>query len=114
MPPQIPKIFNDRGEHVQSRVGPHEEGTDLTLICVVVGGLPPPQIHWAAQGKQLPSVMLDYGFQSALNSKLLIKNLSRVHQHAVYTCHASNFPKTDVTSNVTIELYRKSQRLLIA
>lgn len=105
MPPQTPKILNDRGEQIQSRVGPHEEGTDLVLVCVVDGGSPPPQVAWSTQGKQLPGTMLDSSFQSALNNKLVIKNLSRIHQHAIYTCHASNFPKTDITTNVTIELY---------
>lgn len=38
MPPQPPKIFNDRGEHIQSRAGPYEEGGDLHLVCVVTGG----------------------------------------------------------------------------
>lgn len=38
VPPQAPKIFNDRGEHIQSRAGPYEEGGDLHLICVVMGG----------------------------------------------------------------------------
>lgn len=38
VPPQPPKIFNDRGEHIQSRAGPYEEGGDLHLICVVMGG----------------------------------------------------------------------------
>ena len=39
VPPQPPKIFNERKEHIQSRAGPYEEGSDLQLHCVVVGGL---------------------------------------------------------------------------
>lgn len=39
VPPQPPKIFNDRGEHIESRAGPFEEGGDLHLICVVMGGM---------------------------------------------------------------------------
>lgn len=115
VPPQTPKILNERGEQIQSRVGPLEEGNDLILVCVVMGGIPPPQVTWSTQGKQLAGTMLDFSFVSALNNKLVIKNLSRIHQHAVYTCHASNFPKTDVTANVTIEMYCKcdlNRRLL--
>lgn len=108
VPPQTPKILNERGEQIQSRVGPLEEGNDLVLVCVVMGGIPSPQVTWSTQGKSLMGTMLDFSFVSALNNKLVIKNLSRVHQHAVYTCHASNFPKTDVTANVTIEMYCKS------
>lgn len=51
--------------------------------------------------------MLDFSFPSALNSRLLIRNLTRAHQHAVYTCQASNFHKRGVSTNITIELYRK-------
>lgn len=60
-----------------------------------------------SQGVVLPSTMEDFSFQSSLNNKLIVKNLSRVHQHAVYTCHASNFHKRGVSTNVTVELYRK-------
>lgn len=38
MPPQPPKIFNERGENIENRAGPYEEGVDLQLICVVMGG----------------------------------------------------------------------------
>lgn len=38
VPPEKPKIFNERGEHIESRAGPYEEGADLQLICVVMGG----------------------------------------------------------------------------
>lgn len=92
---------------LQDRVGPLVEGTDLTLICLVRGGTPPPQITWMSRGRQLPGIMVDLNFQSTLNSKLVIKNLSRIHQLSVYTCHASNFPRTSVSANVTIELTRK-------
>lgn len=51
--------------------------------------------------------MLDFAFPTTLNSKLVVKNLSRIHQHAVYTCQASNFYRKSVGTNVTIELYCK-------
>jgi len=37
----------------------------------------------------------------------VVRNLSRIHQHAVYTCQASNFHKKYVATNITIELYRE-------
>lgn len=107
MPPQTPKIINERGELVQSRIGPQEEGTDLILVCIVNGGSPSPNLTWSSGGRHLSGMMLD--FPSTTSNKLVIKNLSRIHQHAVYTCHASNFPRTDVTTNVTVELYCKYQ-----
>jgi hypothetical protein len=38
VPPEKPKIFNERGENVESRAGPYEEGGDLHLVCLVTGG----------------------------------------------------------------------------
>lgn len=107
MPPQKPKIYNDRGDLIQSRVGPFEEGYDLTLICVVDGGSPIPQVTWKSNGKVLTGTMVDFPFESTINNKLIIKNLSRNHQHAIYTCHASNYPRIDVSTNITVEMYRK-------
>lgn len=107
VPPQRPKIYNERGEPIQSRVGPFEEGSDLVLVCVVEGGSPMPQVIWKASGKLLTGTMVDFPYMSAINNKLVIKNLSRNHQHAIYTCHASNYPRIDVVTNVTIEMYRK-------
>lgn len=38
VPPQKPKIIDERGKEVQSRAGPYEEGGDMTLTCFVTGG----------------------------------------------------------------------------
>lgn len=51
--------------------------------------------------------MADYSPPSTLNSKLTVRNLSRIHQHALYTCQASNFHKKGVSTNITIELFCK-------
>lgn len=107
VPPQKPKIINERGEMVQTLAGPYDEGSDMILLCEVRGGSPPPKISWLLNGKQLDSTMMDFSFASTQTSKLVIKNLSRMHQHAMIVCRASNFPKTEQTTNVTIDLLRK-------
>lgn len=113
VPPQKPKILNERGEIIQSLAGPYDEGSDLVLLCEVRGGTPAPRVTWSWKGKPLDSTMLDFSFPSSQTSKLVIKNLSRAHQHAILTCHASNFPKTEVVSNVTIDLLCKYTRFLM-
>lgn len=105
--PQKPKILNERGEVIQALAGPYDEGSDMVLLCEVRGGLPPPKIQWLWNGKMVDSTMLDFSFASTQTSKLVIKNLSRVHQHTIITCRASNFPKTETVSNVTIDLLCK-------
>lgn len=84
----------------------HNNCIECLYVYIYIGS-PPPTVTWMSKGQVLTSSMLDYSFQSALNNKLVVHNLSRVHQHAVYTCHASNFHKKSVSTNVTVELYRK-------
>lgn len=107
MPPQKPKILNERGEMIQALAGPYDEGSDMVLLCEVRGGSPPPKIQWLWNGKQVDSTMLDFSFASTQTSKLVIKNVSRMHQHSIITCRASNFPKTETTANITIDLLCK-------
>lgn len=79
----------------------------ITNIFSFISGSPAPTVTWSNNGQILSSQLLDFSFPSTLNSKLVVKNLSRIHQHAVYTCQASNFHKKSVTANVTIELLSK-------
>lgn len=107
VPPQKPKILNERGEMIQALAGPYDEGSDMVLLCEVRGGSPIPKIQWLWNGKPIDSTLLDFSFVGSQTSKLVIKNLSRIHQHSAITCRASNFPKTETTANVTIDLLRK-------
>lgn len=70
-------------------------------------GDPTPTVTWISNGKILQSTLVDYNFPLTINSKLVVRNLSRVHQRAVFTCQASNFHKQSVVTNTTIELFRK-------
>lgn len=38
VPPQKPKIFDEKGKEVPSVAGPYEEGGDMRLTCFVTGG----------------------------------------------------------------------------
>lgn len=77
----------------------------LSLFLVTLGS-PPPTVTWLMNG-QLQNSVVDYTYDGTINSKLVVRNLSRIHQHAVYTCQASNFHKKYVATNITIELYRE-------
>ncbi|XP_017102214.2 protein turtle homolog B [Drosophila bipectinata] len=104
VPPMQPNIFNERRLRIDSRAGPYEEGGSLEVTCVVYGGSPPPTVTWLMNG-QLQNSVVDYTYDGTINSKLVVRNVSRIHQHAVYTCQASNFHKKYVSTNITIELY---------
>lgn len=75
-------------------------------LSLVTLGSPPPTVTWLMNG-QLQNSVVDYTYDGTINSKLVVRNLSRIHQHAVYTCQASNFHKKYVATNITIELYRE-------
>ena len=79
----------------------------IIIIFIFFLGKPTPTVTWLSNGQILSSTMLDFSFPAALNSKLVVRNLSRIHQHAVYTCQTSNFHKKAVSTNITIELYCK-------
>lgn len=38
VPPDKPFIIDDRGKEIQELAGPYEEGSEMTLKCVVTGG----------------------------------------------------------------------------
>lgn len=88
-----------RALRVISRI--HSKNTSAFLA-----GSPPPTVTWLLNGQPQKSIDLDQAFPQAVNSKLVVHNLTRAHQHQRYTCQASNFAKTSVTTNVTVELYR--------
>lgn len=77
------------------------------FFCLIQSGSPAPKVKWFENGRELPTEANDFSYPSRTTNKLIVKNLSRIHQHAVYTCQASNFPNKFVTKNITIELYRK-------
>lgn len=77
-------------------------------------GSPAPKVKWFENGKELPTEANDFSYPSRTTNKLVVKNLSRIHQHAVYTCQASNFPNKFVYKNITIELYCKYFMLCVA
>ncbi|XP_037942787.1 cell adhesion molecule 3-like [Teleopsis dalmanni] len=80
---------------------------DYAIICLFIrssDGSPKPTVTWLMNG-QIQNSVVDYTHVNSINSKLVVRNLSRIHQHAVYTCQASNFHKKYVSNNITIELY---------
>nr|XP_036233970.1 uncharacterized protein LOC106620041 [Bactrocera oleae] len=104
VPPQQPAIVSNSDGRSDTRAGPYEEGGQLDLTCVVYGGSPPPTVTWLWNG-HIQNSVVDFTADGTIKSRLLVKNLSRIHQHAVFTCQASNFHKKYVSTNITIELY---------
>lgn len=70
-------------------------------------GSPAPKVKWFENGRELPTEANDFSYPSRTTNKLVVKDLARTHQHALYTCQASNFPNKFVSKNITVELYCK-------
>ncbi|XP_065167952.1 nephrin isoform X2 [Atheta coriaria] len=106
VPPQKPKIFDEKGKEVETRAGPYEEGGDMKLSCIVTGGKPEPIIKWWRGEKLIESLETRSGFQNVRSNQLVVKGLQRSDQHAAFTCQASNNNISQpVSSTVTIEIH---------
>lgn len=77
------------------------------FFSLIFSGSPRPDVKWLnGNGKVIESKIQDT-YLPTLNSKLLVRNLSREHQHGVFTCQTSNYPRRMVSTNITIELHCK-------
>lgn len=83
----------------------YEQESDIEIFYLPLTGTPAPQVKWLENGRELQTEFNDFSYPSRASSKLVIKNLSRMHQHAIFTCQASNFPGKVVSANLTIELH---------
>ncbi|XP_049962106.1 synaptogenesis protein syg-2-like [Schistocerca serialis cubense] len=89
VPPQRPKIYDERGVEVGPVAGPYQEGGQARLTCVVYGGRPPPEIRWWRGERLLESRELPAG-PRIRERLLLLPRLSRADLHATLTCQAVN------------------------
>ncbi|XP_076366948.1 synaptogenesis protein syg-2-like isoform X4 [Tachypleus tridentatus] len=104
VPPRSLFITDERGEVVQSLIGPYNEGDSLLLTCEVEGGKPTPSVTWWRE-----SVLLDDTFDITVfgnvRNKLQIDQLRRHDLMATFLCQASNTNlSVPMTSTVTIDM----------
>ncbi|XP_044729168.1 nephrin-like [Chrysoperla carnea] len=108
VPPQKPTIFDDNGKEVPSIAGPYVEDGEMKLTCMVSGGRPEPSVRWWRNGTLIDSTDRTTSYKNVRTNELLVRNLQREDQHAVYTCQASNNNISQpVSASVTIEIYFK-------
>lgn len=44
--PSKPQILDDGGSILDLYAGPYQEGNEVHLSCIVIGGKPPPRVVW--------------------------------------------------------------------
>nr|XP_018907738.1 PREDICTED: nephrin [Bemisia tabaci]XP_018907739.1 PREDICTED: nephrin [Bemisia tabaci] len=107
VPPGKPKIY-EKGKELLSISGPHEEGSSLTLKCIVSGGKPKPSVIWWRGEAMVDSSDSETAYPDVKDNQLTISRLNRSDLGAVYTCQASNNNISQpLSASVSIEMHFK-------
>ncbi|KAG6449090.1 hypothetical protein O3G_MSEX005881 [Manduca sexta] len=90
--PSKPVIFDEYGKEISGVTGPYNEGGDFKLICSVTGGTPTPRLQWLQGDSVLTTLGAGDLQPSGLTRSLtlVIRNATRSHLAAMYTCTADN------------------------
>ena len=84
VPPEKPKVFDERGQEVRLKLGPYRIGDTVTLKCTAYGGTPQKKLNFSltrcvnlfsSQSNLIPifATALDFLNPLTLSSSLLIK-----------------------------------------
>eukprot|EP00095_Tigriopus_kingsejongensis_P001267 maker-scaffold149_size310270-snap-gene-0.11 protein:Tk01267 transcript:maker-scaffold149_size310270-snap-gene-0.11-mRNA-1 annotation:"PREDICTED: uncharacterized protein LOC663132" len=89
VPPEKPKIYDERSQEVRLKLGPYKVGDEVALKCISTGGNPSPKVSWWRDHALLDDVSEEVVKGKVVNSLRLIK-LARNDLHSILTCQASN------------------------
>ncbi|XP_037871099.1 hemicentin-1 isoform X1 [Bombyx mori] len=106
--PNKPVIFDEFGKEISGAAGPYNEGGDFKLICSVNGGTPTPRVQWLHGDTVLTTLGASDLQPSGMTRTLVlvVKNATRLHLSAVYTCTADNtLLSTPQKTSVRVDLY---------
>ncbi|XP_017879884.1 hemicentin-2-like [Ceratina calcarata] len=102
VPPNKPVIYTSDGRNLAKVSQPFNEGSELSLLCEVIGGSPPPKVTWHFEGEMLNDTYtytLEHGHITI--NRLDISNVTRNFLHAKLICQARN---THLLAPVTSEI----------
>ncbi|KAH9642862.1 hypothetical protein HF086_009956, partial [Spodoptera exigua] len=88
--PSKPVIFDEYGKEISGTAGPYHEGGEFKLICSVKGGYPTPRIQWLQGDTVLATLSAGEYSPPTRSLTLVIRNATRAHLAALYTCTADN------------------------
>ncbi|XP_022829221.1 nephrin-like isoform X1 [Spodoptera litura] len=88
--PSKPVIFDEYGKEISGTAGPYHEGGEFKLICSVKGGYPTPRIQWLHDDTVLATLSAGDYSPPTRSLTLVIRNATRAHLAALYTCTADN------------------------
>lgn len=92
---------------LEGLIGPFNEGSELTLVCLVSGGKPRPQITWRRDFNVIDKTYQHLDKEGTSN-ELRISSLNKNHRLSIFTCQASNNNlSVPLQSSITLDLNRK-------
>lgn len=92
---------------LEGLIGPFNEGTELTLLCLAQGGKPRPQISWRRDFNLIDDTYQHLDKEGTSN-ELKIPSLNKNHLLSIFTCQASNTNLTSpIQTSITLDLNRE-------
>ncbi|XP_015791631.1 hemicentin-2-like isoform X2 [Tetranychus urticae] len=107
VPPEEPIITDVQGNELRGLIGPYNEGDELRLVCVTVGGKPRPSLTWWRDDNIIDD-SFDYNDKDVTSNQLMITSLARHNLLSIFTCQAINNNITlPSTTSITLDLNMK-------
>ncbi|XP_066954355.1 protein turtle-like isoform X2 [Macrobrachium rosenbergii] len=88
-PPEKLAIYDSRGTLVSKTIGPINEGSPLSLSCIVTGGRPQPTASWWS-GRNLVEKKSEVTPKGHIKSELRITEVTRAYHQRKFFCQAQN------------------------
>lgn len=106
--PSKPVVFDEYGKEITTTAGPYHEGGEFKLICSVTGGYPTPRIQWLQDDTVMATLSGSEILAPTRSLSLVIRNATRAHLSAMYTCSADNtLLSPPQKTTVKVDLYLK-------
>ncbi|KAG7204266.1 hypothetical protein KM043_002088 [Ampulex compressa] len=107
VPPKRPVIYTGESRSLAKILQPFNEGSELSLLCEVIGGSPAPKVTWHFEGKMLDDTYtLEHG--DVTINRLDISKVTRDFLRARLTCRATNTQLvTPLTAEVILDVNLK-------
>lgn len=110
VPPKKPVIYTGASRSLAKILQPFNEGSEMSLLCEVIGGSPPPRVTWYFNNKVLDDTYTQEHDDITIN-RLDIPRVTRDFLRTRLICKASNTQlMTPLTSEVILDVNRECNR----
>ncbi|XP_011329745.1 hemicentin-2 [Ooceraea biroi] len=107
VPPKKPVIYTGASRILAKILQPLNEGSEMSLLCEVIGGSPPPKVTWYFEGKVLDDTYTHEHEDITIN-RLDISKVTRDFLRARLICKANNTQlMTPLTSEIILDVNLK-------